>query len=237
VRLLLLFETGRILTPITGTSKPSSTILKWPVYPSQFDLTVSNIFFLLLYPDISPGDVLEIPQDRSSIVSHYFNISEANNIETSSTATPPASISNSASASVSVLVSTTYISVSSTGTVPTLASSGGTAPGHGSAVSPGAWAGIGIGAALLGIIAITAIILWRRRRNRNRLQPQVQPQVLGHSELSGWGERKVLAPTERRWPAEPPAGKIPVDLGDTERSDQFRAPAEPFRVSLRELPG
>ncbi|KAB5546924.1 hypothetical protein GE09DRAFT_1190812 [Coniochaeta sp. 2T2.1] len=220
---------------IYQTFEPSNDLFNWSVSPLRFNLSDSDIFFLWLYPGVATEQGSDAPKDRPSITSHYFNVTVEEK------AVPPASSSStSVPSSPSVSVITTSVSVVAPSATE-ITSTKTPSLGHSSALSSGAWAGVGVGVAFLALIFLGGGTLWYRRRKKQRSQPTVQPQVPGHSELPAWGTRESVVPMKQRAPAEAAGWKSPVEMDEGADSGRFsnwrRHPEQPVPMSPRELPG
>ncbi|KAI1361843.1 hypothetical protein F5Y08DRAFT_313571 [Xylaria arbuscula] len=136
----------------------------WKVQLYDFNLSDSNIFYLLLSSNVD---------EEPSITCHYFNITDtgsSNAPTATSTAAPLSSAIKSTLSSSMGTSSTTTSSVTSTS-----APSPDNSPA--ATLSTGTQAGIGIGAALAGLSSVAIAILIYRRLRKQPAQGQGQQDV------------------------------------------------------------
>jgi len=191
---------------IFQTELGAVTQFEWIVQSFQFDLTVSNVFFLWL---ISPGN------DKST-TSHYFNIS-AESVSSSSSST---------SSSTTSLSSTTSPAPTATSATPSAIATTSPAAEQVSKSSGGMTKGgdiaLGVGLAV-GLSAIAAAIFIALRMKRKRAADTAMNQAQsGHDHLLD--SLKEVA-SEGKTPASrstPAYATYPVEMGN----DYDRGPAE-----------
>ncbi|KAI0386203.1 hypothetical protein F5Y04DRAFT_275811 [Hypomontagnella monticulosa] len=145
---------------IFQTQGGSVTEFDWSVQIYQFDLQTSNVFFLWVMPSN--------PDDTSSFTSHYFNILKE---ATSSTSSSTTTTSSTTSGSTSSSTSTTAAASTTPTTTPTQT------PEASNALSPGAQAGIGIGASAVGLAALAGAFFWWRKSRPNHQAPGPGPNL------------------------------------------------------------
>lgn len=148
----------------TETSTGTVTQFDWSVQLFEFDLKISNVFFLWLHP----GDASDQGSGEDlSVTSHYVNFtSSVSSSSPTPTSTPSPKTSLSSTSHTSTQTSET-LSATSIGsflqTATSTAISGSTSDGG---LSTGAEAGIGVGASLVGLAAVAGCgaLIWHLRK-------------------------------------------------------------------------
>lgn len=187
----------------TETRTGAVTQFDWSVQLFEFDLRISNVFFLWLHP----GDASDQGSGEDlSVTSHYVNFTSGiSSSSATSTPTPSTKASLSLTSPTSTQTSET-LSVTSIGSIvqtpASTATSGTTSDGR---LSTGAEAGIGVGASLVGLAAITGCgaLIWRRRKKSSVSHGVTYEldQNPKYEEPQGM----VWGPKETKWPASQPA--------------------------------
>ncbi|KAI1329704.1 hypothetical protein F5Y16DRAFT_79503 [Xylariaceae sp. FL0255] len=191
---------GALIGPsIFSVSEGSVTQFEWLVQLYQFNLTFSNVFYFLLSSN---------SDQQPSITAHYFNLTDADSASTTTSSTmSPSALPSSTSSSSNTISSTS-------GITPTAA------PAHTqtSQLSTGAQAGIGVGAALVGLATIVIAIIFYRKSRRP------------HGQVDGQGGQPAMQDMlsyQNYYSQENYKAQTPVaELGD--------GPAEPVELPINE---
>ncbi|KAI0144528.1 hypothetical protein GGR57DRAFT_481768 [Xylariaceae sp. FL1272] len=205
--------TGQSAKPgpaVFSTTNGAVSQFTWNVQVYQFDLSISNVFFLWLTS----------ASDSRSLSSHYFNITDK-------------PLTSSTTAVTSSTTST--VAATTTTSLPTQTSSTSTPPSA-SGLSTGAQAGIGVGASLVGIAAvIIAIVSCRRSRHKrpgNEIQESQQNQI---TEANESGAHTQAYNRPKIFQAGGPGFETPPKTHHTGRS-VFEMPPESSYSKSVELP-
>ncbi|KAI1275977.1 hypothetical protein F5Y07DRAFT_145904 [Xylaria sp. FL0933] len=196
-----------IYNQTAGKEFPQS--FQWTVQTYEFQLSHSPVFFFWLFDNTNSSN-----QQSSA----YFNITiqGASSLGTSSSPTPTQSSTLTASSSTAPSTPTfTNVSSVHTSSMPTPTHSGTTEASKG--LSTGAKAGIGVGAALGGLLVLgIASILFLKRRSGGQWQQRPELQD-SHPMESSPGDLRTVVPTSQSSPklAEAPSyrNSSPVELG------------------------
>ncbi|KAI0200219.1 hypothetical protein F4808DRAFT_430070 [Astrocystis sublimbata] len=154
---------------IFSTKNGAVTQFDWQAQVYQFDLSVSNMFFLWLTPNSKASDRSDLP----TVTSHYFNISDEPRLSSLSSSATSSTITTSSTqlSTVSLPPAGTTTAVDATPVLPTPDADTGE-------LSTGAKAGVGVGAGLGGFVVIVlSVILFRRCMTRRDYQAPGQPQT------------------------------------------------------------
>ncbi|KAI1374627.1 hypothetical protein F4677DRAFT_425620 [Hypoxylon crocopeplum] len=211
---------------IFQTQSGAVTQFDWSVQLFGFDLETSNIFFLWLTPLETSED------DPLSVTSRYFNITADAASSTSSSISSSSTVSSTATtftSSVTAASSSTSAASTDSSSVSLSQSSKSRPPGS---LSTGAQAGIGVGAALVGIAAITGAFFFvrqQRRRQKNSENARSpndgsQPDMMMTTARSPFGEERQSKPL-------PPLHPTELDAGGPYAGPFYHDPREPAELS------
>ncbi|KAI1324869.1 hypothetical protein F5Y16DRAFT_286235 [Xylariaceae sp. FL0255] len=182
-----------------GEMTPQS--FNWQVQPYELQLATSPVFFFWLYANGS--------QQQSSA---YFNITEKDNsspsTSTSSTSVP-ATTTSSFSTTATSPTTTAFPASSNT---PTTSSS--STPNVSQVLSPGAVAGVGVGASIGGALVLAIVGWFVLRRRKVQREWQRRPELQG-SQYPKEHQKPPVNPYYQPYPVEAPAYEYrpPVELG------------------------
>ncbi|KAI1816982.1 hypothetical protein GGS20DRAFT_583023 [Poronia punctata] len=169
-------ENAATIGPIIFSAEGGAvTTFDWLVQPYQFDLAFSDMFFFWL-TSTKPSKAGE---KSVSITSHFFNITKKAETTSSSFTTRPTLTSTSTSSTASALTTSDRHSTD----VPQ-SNGNNNAPSQG--LTPGAQAGIGVGAALAGLATIIVAFVFVRRSRRAKKGP-VAETLPGYHNTPGEG--------------------------------------------------
>ncbi|KAJ4390096.1 hypothetical protein N0V93_007569 [Gnomoniopsis smithogilvyi] len=207
---------------IFQTTTGAVTQSDWVVQLFDFDLDSSNVFFLWIHEGLPAEQGLA---DANSITSRYVNFTLPS-AATKSTST--SGITTSSKVPASSVTSSVSPKTSSTSTTAaqkpaaTSAEAQTSSQGDSVALSAGAQAGIGLGAALIGLAAIicSVIFVWRSRKKHSKEAQQPTAHTSGNPYIP---EDKVVTQVHSFVPKEESRHVMgPAELS----SDNERKPSE-----------